>query len=695
MAVPYEVHITQAPQRSGKYSVPDGAVCGNGDLGVILGSYSGGARLYLSKCDIWEGVEQAERGGIKPLGMIDIPVPPELYAEYDVVQDMSSGMLRCRFAKGERCCSFTVTVHKTENSICIESTGNIPAEPALLVFENAAEGTAQVWEQEGISGIARHFCGEDHLYETHAFAGGVQADESRYYYFAATNHDCSDPLELVIQKLTGIDPAGLDALMENHLAAWGDFWGRSSFCCSDPLLETAWIGSQYFLAICAGNPKFPPGLYGNFITVEKPSWHGDYHLNYNFQAPFYAACSSNHPELTDCYMAPLEEFMPKGRDFAERFGCAGVLYPVGIAPKGLCSELDDKCRYSFERLFLGQKNNQLHPADIPVFRWRATRDTEYARNHAYPYLKACLEFFEQYGTREPDGSFSVCKDSAHEVPIYREDFTPKKYKKVLNDKNNVLTLGLLRMGFEAGIDMATVLGIDPDKVELWGNMLKALSPFPTCLRLGKRVFRYTQSGQRWNGNGDVGLQHVYPCGCIGLSSPERELRIARNTFRQKRRCFTDDNAVSSYYPMAARLGESPRWILKNLRNLLLEFRLPNLLFTLDGGGLEYCSIAASTLNEMALQSHQGALRIFPCWDTGMDCSFTSLRGDGAFLVSSSVQGGRFGETTIFAEKGGHLSVILPYEDAAVITSSGEQKINGNRVELQTEPGDNIIINPLK
>ncbi len=684
------IHITTPPVRSGKKSTPDGAICGNGDLAVILGNAPDGLRLYLSKCDLWEGIECEDAGGLKPLGYIDIPVRADLYAQYDVEQDLDTAQLRCRFAAGNAVCALTITVHKTENSLCIRSTGSEPVTPVLHVFDGET-GRKGDFTQDGVQGIFRIWDGDDHLYETHVYAAAKMIGGD-FYFFAATNHDVSDPRGTTVQTLQRTDAARLDELRRAHDAAWQTFWAKSAFRCADASLETAWYASQYYLAVCAGNLKFPPGLFANFITVEHPDWHSDYHLNYNYQAPFYAACSSNHAELTDGYMTPLEEFLERGASFAQRFDCGGILYPVGIGPRGMCTEMDHKLPRWFERLFLGQKNNQIHPADIPIYRWRATRDTDYAREHAYPFLKECLAFFEDYGTWEADGRFSVLRDAAHEVPIYREDFTPEKYKKVLNDKNNVVTLGLLHLGLDNAIDMARALGVDADKVRTWEKMRAHLSPFPTCRRFGQKVFRYTEKGQRWNETGDVGLQHIYPGGCIGLSSPPKTLRIARTTFRMKKRCcYKDDNAVTSFYPMAARLGENPKRLLRHLRRLMAKYCLPNLLYRFGGGCLEYCSIAANTLNEMVLQSHQDTVRIFPCWDPAVDCAFENLRADGAFLVSASIRAGVYGDIRIVCEKGGVLQAALPYSGARILHGGKEQIADGNTFTLETQPGDEIRI----
>ena len=685
-------YITEEPKRSGKESIPDGAINGNGDLAVILGNYDNGIRIYLSKIDLWYGVENERTGGLRPLGYIDIAVNKELYSNYYVEQDMDRGELRCRFKKGAMDCSFTVYVNKTENSVVISQSGNMDIFPTLKVYEGNTDGRKGAFEQDGVKGIFRSFDGEECEYETHCFAAMKKIEKGLYYAFAATNHDVEDPLGTVTEKINSADRSYIDRLKAEHEKSWSEFWSKSTFELSDEELELGWYASQYFLAVCAGNKNFGPGLYANFVTVEDPQWHSDYHLNYNYQAPFYHACSSNHVELTDCYAAPLEEFQAKGREFAKRMGCnKGVIYPVGIAPKGLCTELDLNSKNSFERLFLGQKNNQIHPADILVFRWKATRDIDYAREHAYPYIKSCLEFFEDYGEWE-NGKFCVCRDAAHEVPIYKEDFTHEKYKKYLNDKNNTVTLGLLHLCLEAAIDMAKALGTDEDKQALWQNMLDNLAPFKTYYRLGKKVYRYTEKGQSWNETGDVGLQHIFPCGCVGLSSSDRELKIARNTFRQKMKCFDDDNAVSSYFPMAARLGFSPEIITEKLHKLNKKRRLPNLLYLYGGGCLEYCTVMAVTLNEMALQSHQGVVRIFPDWNRSIDCKFNNLRADGAFLVSSSIKSGNVGETTIIAEKGGKLNVIMPKSGLSVTVNSEKKEYNGSSFSVNTQPGDIIKIN---
>lgn len=680
--------IRKKPVKSGVSSVPDGALCGNGDLCAILGNSPDGLRVYLSKCDIREGRDGKGTGGLKPLGYIDVPVPAELYDAYYVEQDMDLSELRCRFGKGEKTAEITVRVCAEENSVMLEESGCLEGDPALRVYENAASGINGGYEKDGCSVIFRRFEGGQYLYDTLAYAAMKKVKNGVWYTYVSTNHDVDAPENTVIKKAEEITPEKYERLKALHYSAWESFYARSSFEISDKELENRWYASNYLIRICAGNEKFPPGLYGNYATVENPGWRSDYHLNYNYQAPFYAACSSNHVELTDCYHTPLEEFIPRGREFAARLGCRGILYPVGIEPKGACSELDPDIKFSFERLFLGQKSNALHAADIMVFRWNATKDPGYAREHAYPYIREALAFFEDYAVFEK-GRYSVCRDSAHEVPYYRADFDEKKYKKYINDKNNALTLGLLRMCLKAAIEISEILEKDEDRREKWRDMLSKLSPYPECIRRFQRVFRYTEKGQRWNDGNDVGLQHIYPAGGIGLGSDKRLLKIALNTFKQKDSCWNDGNAVPSYYPMAARLGISPEKIFSKLRELAAVSE-PNMLFDFGCGCTESCSVFASTLNEAALQSHEGVIRLFPAWDKNTDAVFKNLRADGAFLVSSSIKNGTLGTTTVFSERGGELKIMLPCGKCRV-TKNGKSFISDKElIALSTLPGETLI-----
>ena len=51
------------------YKIPAGAMCGNGDLGVVFDNDDKNLVIHLSKCDFWKFTPGAHKeGGIKTVG---------------------------------------------------------------------------------------------------------------------------------------------------------------------------------------------------------------------------------------------------------------------------------------------------------------------------------------------------------------------------------------------------------------------------------------------------------------------------------------------------------------------------------------------------------------------------------------------------------------------------------------------------
>lgn len=94
---------------------------------------------------------------------------------------------------------------------------------------------------------------------------------------------------------------------------WKNYWLLSFVELSDYQLEKYYYTSLYLMACCSRENKMPPGLYGNFITTDNPKWNGDFHLNYNFIAPFYGMYAANRCVFAKTLAKPMIDFIPEGR----------------------------------------------------------------------------------------------------------------------------------------------------------------------------------------------------------------------------------------------------------------------------------------------------------------------------------------------------------------------------------------------
>lgn len=682
--------ITSMPKRSGRESIPDGALTGNGDLSAILGNNKKGMRVFIAKCDLWKANEHHDSdGGIKPLGYIDFDIPEKLYSNYYAEQRMDEGEIYCHFSDGENYADIKIIVCAVKNDIYFETSASseqLISKPHLTVFNcNADELKSKKYDDTQI--ITRTF-NNNLKFSCTVSCGMREFAKNKYILSAATNFDSDTAEKDILSHLADFNEEQYQSEKSSHYKWWKDFYSKSEFTIDDEQLELNWYACQYHLAICARNSKFPPGIYGNFITTETERWHGDYHLNYNYEAPFYAACSSNHPELTDCYFAPLEEFIPKGKECAKKhLNCNGIFYPVGLLPKGLFSEYrDDPDEY--EKMFLGQKSNASYAAVVMVMRWNSTRDTAFAEKHIYPYLKAVGEFWEDYLVFE-NGRYVIYDDAIHEVPYYLDNFRPFTYRKHIHAKNNLLSLGLVRMVFSTLLDISKAIDADADKREKWQHILDYISSYPTFHKKFKKVFRYTEKGMPWHNSNFLCLQHVYPVSQVDLNNDAQILKTAKNTFSINSRWF-DDNATNSIFPCAVRLGLDPHSILEKLKQNYEKFQQPNLLMLHGGGCLENCSLTASTLNEMALQSYDGVIRIFPNWDKNISCHFKNLRADGAFLVSAKLENGEVKDIEIFSEIGGKAILKNPY-DKCILSNDNSKIFNQELIEINMKKNQCIKV----
>jgi alpha-L-fucosidase 2 len=92
---------------------------------------------------------------------------------------------------------------------------------------------------------------------------------------------------------------------------------------------------------------------------------------------------------------------------------------------------------------------------------------------------------------------------------------------------------------------------------------------------------------------------------------------------------------------------------------------------------------------MLIQSHTGVLKLFPAIpEEWKDVRFTTLRAEGAFLVSARMVKGEVTAVDILSEKGGELKIDNPFRNAA-FNCSVTYKLNGSILAIHTEPGQKI------
>lgn len=690
----YEGVFSSFPVKTPTAGEPDGPLFGNGDIGVVAGGTGEALTFWLSKNDFWSSANINQRGerlcGVKCLGTLRICSDALKGASFSARQKIGTADVEIELHTEEKGLHISAYAPYQQSAVVVRlesRKGDIPLKICLEPMADESAACSRHMEG-GVMTAAKEYTGENMEWETKAAAvcrilewnqaEGVLREGDSLTLAAAvyTNHDAANYLELAEKTVRDVTPETLTQYRSEHLGWWKDFWNTSGISIpSEPDVEKFWYASHYLMACCCKEGKFAPGIFGNWITTNKPNWQGDYHLNYNYQAPWWGVFSSNKVALADPYDQPLMEYIPQARKNArEELGCRGIYSKVGIGPKGLetARMYNQDGTENHEAPYWGQKSNSAYAAANMVMRFYSTWDKEYARKYALPYLRETADFWEDYLKFE-DGRYVIYNDCIHENGYAARgifDWVDENTPDYSDDFNPILTLGLLRLVFRGLLDISEYLGEDEGRREKWNHILTHLSDFPIQEREGKTVFRYTERGMDWCGGNSLGIQHIFPGGCIGLSSDEKLLKIARDTITVMHR-WSDYNAFPTFFTAAARVGYDPEIILSKFKEQFLNHSFPNLFIYYGGGGIECCSAVPSCINEMLFQSHEGILRFFPVWDKRKNASFYQLRGYGAFVVSAELKDGIVGEIDLASEQGRPCTILCPWEPGMVVLEDGK------------------------
>ncbi len=513
-----------------------------------------------------------------------------------------------------------------------------------------------------------------------------------------TPHDRAASLKL----LSSLDHARLESLWKKHVNWWRQFWSRSYIKIPDKKIEAFWYGSLYLFACSSAPGHVAPGLWGNFLTAPRMGWNGDYTLDYNYEAPYWAAFPTNHVSLAENYDQPLLDWMKRGKGLARHRHFRGLLYYSHLSP--LPGWSDDGAKT------LRQKSDALFAAVDCIMRWRYTRDPAYARR-VFPFLHGVAEFWDHY-LADKAGVYVDYNDAADELT------TP-------HDINPATSIAFLRMLYSGLLSINRALHLHDADAVVWSHILHHLSPlpiFPAAKVFGpggmqnKLVIRYTEHGLRWLGpvirshwrwhhpvwpgtsGYSVGMnptQVIFPGWDIGLESSPRLLKAARDTVHIYQ-IWYDYNDTNSYYAAAADIGYNPESILRHLNILIAHASYPSFVFQMGGGGVENFATVPTAICSMLLQSYQNTIILFPDWPANQNANFGNLLACGDFLISSRIERGQVVYAKVKSRRGGTLHLKNPWPHAGAVIHAGDQAStisHAKVIVIATHPGETLVLTP--
>lgn len=481
---------------------------------------------------------------------------------------------------------------------------------------------------------------------------------------------------------------GYDRALKSHQAWWLDFWSKSMVKVPDSILQRQWLMEKYKFGSAARADAPPISLQAVWTADhgKLPPWKGDFHHDLNTQLSYWPAYSGNHLDLEIGFINWMTKYKQTFEKYTKTyFGVNGLNVPGVTTLTG--EPMGGWIQYSLGPTvgaWLGH-HYYLH--------WRYSMDKKFLRDEAYPWIKEVAVFFDEIAVVGEDGKKKLLISSSPEI----YDNSAKAWFAQTTNYD----LSMIRWTYEKAAELALELNLTEEATH-WTESLEAWPQLAVDQETGLMFspdVTYHESHRHFSH-----LVGFHPLGIVDFSNGEKDKQIIEKTLKNLSEIGSDywtGYSFSWQANLQARAFDG-NGAVESLRTFSENFVLPNSFhvngeqhnrgyskfkyrpFTLEGN-----FAFASGLQEMLIQSHTGAVHLFPAIpDDWKDVSFDQLRAEGAFLVSAELNNGKVIHVDIKAEKGGVLNLMDPF-DGSEFESDAEYQKEGDLLIFQTH--ENQII----
>lgn len=435
-----------------------------------------------------------------------------------------------------------------------------------------------------------------------------------------------------------------------HRSWWHQFYQKSFLSLPDAKAESLYWIQLYKVASATRSNTSPIDLMGPWFA---PTPWPAYWYNLNIELTYSPMFKANHLEMVKPLINAIDKNYQNLINNAPpeyRYNAAGIARSGGmdmISPLKVYASLNAKASES--ELELGDLTWML------FYYWQYCNysgDRSTLKN-LYPVLKRSINYYLDVMHKESDGKW-------HLPPTY----SPEYPKGITSDCNYALSL--FRWGCE------TLLKISPEDslADKWKDVLQNLTSYPidsSGFRIG-RDLAFAQPHRHYSH-----LLMIYPLHLVNWDNINERALIDKSldhwhSLEGAFQGYSFTGGASIYALMGK--GDSALYYLNTLFDRYIK---PNTLYLESGPVIETPLSAATSLQELVLQTWNNKIRVFPAVPSSWrDISFENMRTEGNFLVSAVMKNGQTKWIKIVSPTGGRCTVVT---DMKGILTKSAQPVN--------------------
>lgn len=479
-----------------------------------------------------------------------------------------------------------------------------------------------------------------------------------------------------VEHVKDVRSASLEEEFAVATDIWKEYWQCSGVELEDEFLEQIWYRNIYFMRCALNEDCRCPGLFANWSYNNiGTAWHGDYHMNYNTQQPFWGLMGANRCHLHMPYVRLTEFLLPLATAWANDFyELEGACFPHSAYPVPMSINPYPSTDWGWEIFET--------PWTVQSLWWHYTytKDTELLRTRLYPVMRSAAAFLVDYMTRP--GSNPYGDDKFHLYPI----IVPELYGLASGLDRNIdgsCDLAFTKFLFKAILQAIHDLGIEQEEaglVECINCILASYPAYPTAQSHWGEVY-VSVAGEDPNTviyNAPANLVQIFPCEDVDRQqASEYDYEIAKRSWEYHYN--EGGNDIVFYNLIGARLGTID---LERFKRYVRYSMMPNGTVadrtTLSGGryphnlstdfmvrmGIWFENFSLyAVIDECLIWGHTDTVELFPNWDVNKKAAFCSMRTKGAFLVSADCGDGHIKGATVYSERGGLFKMKNPWGKA--------------------------------